>query len=86
MPFAKAIFFGSIPYSNVRVIVANMRLLIESLQTASWPCPMAILKPDVYLAYAVIDNANRDLYCLVLQDKVIDGVLFAVNRVCPFFL
>lgn len=35
-------------------------------------------------ACAVIDNAYGGLYCLVLQDKVIDGVLFAVI-VCGFF-
>ena len=44
---------------------------------------LALFQSGVYLACAVIDNAYRGLYWLVLQDKLIDGVLFAVI-VCVF--
>ena len=39
---------------------------------------MAFSEPWVNLAYGVIDNADGGFYCLVPDDEIIDGALFAV--------
>jgi hypothetical protein len=38
---------------------------------------LAFFEAVIYLAYAVIDNAYRRLYGLVLDDEIIDCALFA---------